>query len=287
MADLPAELANLPPPALVETISYEARYAELRARLVEIFTAAGIDYDVAALETDPAQILLQVSAYQDVLLRQRINEAIRSWFLAYATGGDLDVLAQWYDVARLLDESDAALKRRVVLAIQGRSTGGTEARYRAIALGADVRVADAAVYTVGRNPTVHVAVFATDNSGVADAALLAKVDAALQAPDVRMVNDTIVVASAAQQIVNVSASVWLLPSASESVLALMETNLRAAWARDMLLGRDLTRSWLLAQLQIDGVQRIELVAPSADIEVPFNKAGALGSVTLTKIGRAY
>ena len=131
------------------------------------------------------------------------------------------------------------------------------------------------------------AVFATDNSGVADAALLAKVDAALQAPDVRMVNDTIVVASAAQQIVNVSASVWLLPSASESVLALMETNLRAAWARDMLLGRDLTRSWLLAQLQIDGVQRIELVAPSADIEVPFNKAGALGSVTLTKIGRAY
>lgn len=106
MAELPAELANLPPPALVEVISYETRYAELRDRLLEIFTAAGLDYDVGALETDPAQILLQVSAYQDVLLRQRINEAIRSWFLAYATSGDLDVLAQWYDVARMLDETD-------------------------------------------------------------------------------------------------------------------------------------------------------------------------------------
>ena len=287
MSDLPPELAGLPAPSLVETISYEARYAELRDRLVEVFTTAGIDYTVEDLETDPAQILLQVSAYQDVLVRQRVNEAIRSWFLAYATGGDLDVLAQWYDVYRLLDETDAALKRRVVLAIQGRSTGGTEARYRSIALGADVRVADTAVYTVGRDPTIQVAVFATDNSGVADAALLASVDAALQAPDVRMVNDTIVVASAAQQVIDVTANVWLLPSAPETTLDTMRASLAAAWGRDMLLGRDATRSWIVSKLQVDGVQRVELVAPASDIEIAFNRAAALGVVTLTKIGRAY
>lgn len=287
MSDLPAELADLPPPSLVEMVSYDARYAELQAKLVQIFADHGIAYDVEDLETDPAQVLLQVSAYQDVLLRQRVNEAIRSWFLAYATGGDLDVLAQWYDVARLAGESDAALKRRVVLAIQGRSPGGTEARYRSIALGASVRVADAAVYTVGRDPTIQVAVFSTDNAGVADALLLSKVDAALQAPAVRMVNDTIMVASAAQQVTDIAANVWLLPSAPESVLAQMEAGLRAAWGRDMLLGRDLTRSWLLAQLQIDGVQRVELVTPATDIDVPFNRAAALGAVTLEKMGRAY
>jgi phage-related baseplate assembly protein len=287
MSELPAELADLPAPALVEVVAYAARYSDLQAKLVQIFADAGISYDVEDLETDPAQVLLQVSAYQDVLLRQRVNEAIRSWFLAYATGGDLDVLAQWYDVARLVGETDDALKRRVVLAIQGRSTGGTEARYRSIALGADVRVADAAVYTVGRDPTINVAVFSTDNAGVAGAALLAKVDTALQAPEVRMVNDAIVVASAAQQVTDIAANVWLLPSAPESVLAQMETGLREAWARDMLLGRDLTLSWLLAQLQIDGVQRVELVAPTTDIDVPFNRAAALGTVTLTKMGRAY
>lgn len=287
MSDLPAELASLPPPALVELIGYEARYAQLRMQLVQIFAAAGIAYDVADLETDPAQILLQVAAYQDVLLRQRINEAIRSWFLAYAVAGDLDVLAQWYDVIRLPGETDTALRRRIVVAIKGRSTGGTEERYRSIALGADVRVADAAVYTVGRDPTIKVAVFSTDNAGVADAALLAKVNGALQAPSVRMVNDTIVVAAAAQQAVAVAANIWLLPTAPESVAAEAEARLRAAWARDMMLGRDLTLSWITAQLQADGVHRVEITAPIGNVDVPFDRAAALGSVTLSNKGRAY
>lgn len=287
MTTLPPELANLPAPSLVETISYETLYAARKTRQVGIFAAAGLDYDVQDLETDPTQIALQESAYNEVLERQRINEAIQSWFLPYATGGDLDILAQWYDLARLASETDGALRRRVVLAIQGRSTGGTEARYRSIALGADVQVADAAVYTVDRDPTINVAVFSTGIGGIADAALLAKVDAALQAPDVRMVNDTIVVASAAQQAIAVTAKVWLLPHAPESTLAAISTYLSAAWARDMLLGRDLTSSWLIAQLQREGVHRIELVAPLADITIPFNQAAALGAVTLIKQGREY
>lgn len=287
MDNLPAELAALPPPSLVDLISFEARYAELRAKLVTIYAEYGLEYDVGFLETDPDQILLQSSAYQDILLRQRINEAIRSWFLAYASGGDLDVLAQWYDVYRMVGETDDRLKRRVILAIQGRSTGGTEARYRSIALGADVRVADAKPYTVGRDPTINVAIFATDNSGVADSALLAKVNAALQAPTVRMVNDRIVVESAAQTVVPITAQVWLLPQAPESTLADAEANLRAAWSREMLLGRDLTRSWLTAKLQIDGVQRVQLALPAADIPMPFNRAAALGAVTLSKMGRDY
>lgn len=284
---LPPELANLPQPSLIEVLSFEARYAELRAKLVQIFNAAGISYDVENLETDPAQVLLQTSGYQDLLLRQRVNEAIRSWFLAYATGGDLDVLAQWYDVGRLIGEADDALRARIVLAIQGRSTGGTEARYRSIALGADVRVADAAVYTVDRDPTIHVAIFSTDNGGVADATLLAKVNTALQAPTRRMVNDTIVVAAAAKEQVAVSANLWLLPPAPESTVSTAAANLSAAWARDMLLGRDVTRSWVSAQLQVDGIQRVELLSPAEDVVIPFNRAAALGVVNLTKVGRAY
>lgn len=287
MFELPTELAALPPPKLVEALSYETRLGELRGQLEQIFAVAGIDYDVGSLETDPAQILLQVSAYQDIVLRQRINEAIRSWFLAYADGGDLDILAQWYDVERLVGETDAALRKRVVLAIQGRSTGGTEARYRSIALGADVRVADAAVYTVGRDPTVHVAIFSTISGGIADASLLAKVDAALQDPAVRMVNDIIVVSSAAQQAVDIEANVWLLPSAADSLLGTMQANLTDAWARDMALGRDVTRSWVLSKLQLDGVHKVELIAPAADIVIPSNRAAALGTVTLHHVGRSF
>lgn len=287
MSELPPELAGLPPPSLVEIIDSEERLSQRWTKFLEYCQALNFPYDVEGSENDPGAPLLQSSQYEENLLRQRINEAIRSWFLPFASGGDIDIMAQWYDVARLPGEQDMALKRRVVLAIQGRSTGGTEARYRSIALGADVRVADAAVYTVGRDPTVHVAIFSNEANGVASASLLAKVNSALQAPAVRMVNDIIVVASAAQETIAVTANYWLLPSAPESTAATMEANLRRAWLLNMMLGRDPVRSWISAQLQVDGVQRIELIAPSTDIEMPFNRAAALGLVTLNKMGRAY
>ncbi|KFL31737.1 hypothetical protein JP75_06635 [Devosia riboflavina] len=285
--DLPPELAGLPEPALVDDLSYANIKTAFIARLKAEFDAVGIDYDVDMLQTDPGVILMQVAAYIDTNLRQRINEAIKSWFLAYARGGDLDVLAQWYDVTRMVGETDDALRSRIVLAIKGRSPGGTEDRYKFIARSADVRVADASVYRVGRDPTVHVAVFSTDNSGVADATLLAKVDAALQSSAVRMVNDTIVVASAARQAGTITANYWLLPSANQVVVeAAMRASLAAAWAADMVLGRDVIRSWVLSKLQVAGVQKVELVG-FADVAIPSNQAAALGAVTLNLVGRAY
>lgn len=284
---LPAELAALPPPRIIEEISYEARLAALRAKLIDIFAQNGVEYNVENLETDPLQILLQVAAYQDMMLRQRVNEAIRATFLAYAVGTDLDILAHWYDVSRLAGEDDIRLRNRIILAIRGRSTGGTEARYKSIAMESDIQVADVAVYTVGRDPTIRVAVFSTEPGGVASQPLLTKVNTALQSPDVRMVNDVILVESAAQQLVNISANIWLLPQASDGLIATAEARLRSAWTREMLLGRDVTRSFVVAQLQVDGVQRVELVSPSADIAVPFDQAAGLGLITLTKAGRAY
>lgn len=283
---LPAELAALPAPSMVEEIGYEARLQALRDKLVEIFSDAGIDYDVDNLETDPAQILLQVAAYQDTLLRQRINEAVRSTFLAYATGGDLDILAHWYDVFRLPGEADDRLRERIVVSIQGRSPGGTQARYKSIAMAADVRVFDVTVYTEGRDPTVRVAVFSTEMGGIASPSLLAVVNDAMQDPEVRMVNDVIVVASAAQQAVNIVADLWLLPEAPESRIADARQNLIDNWTQ-LTLGRDVTLSWLIAQLQIDGVHRVVIEEPMADIDIPFDQAAGLGTITLTNRGRAF
>lgn len=287
MATLPPELANLPAPGVIEIIGYEARLAELRIRLVQIFADAGIAYDVEDLETDPAQLLLQVGAYVDMLLRQRINEAVQANLLAYANGSDLDHLAQFYDVARLAGETDEKLRIRVVLAIRGRSTGGTEPRYRSVALGADPRVADATVYTVGKDPTVHVAIFSTDNAGVADQLLIDKVTTALQDPAVRMVNDTIVVAGASRSTTPIVADVWLLPETSDAIIAQMTAALTLAWAQAIVLGRDVTRSWLTSKLMLEGVQRVDVVTPATDIVVPFNQAAALGTITLNNRGRAY
>lgn len=287
MVTLPAELANLPQPEIIDELDFQASRIDFLTRLRAAFDAVGITYDVDALETDPGVILMELAAYIDVNLRQRINEAIQANLLAFAYGGDLDHLAQFYDVVRLFGESDDRLRVRIVLAIRGRSTGGTEPRYRSVALGADPRVADAAVYTVGRDPVVHVAIFSIDNAGAADQGLIDKVNAALQVPAVRMVNDTIVVAGASRVATPITANVWLLPETSSSILNQMQAALADAWAQSMGMGRDVTRSWLVSKLMLEGVQRIDIVSPATDVVVPFNQAAALGSVTLTEQGRAY
>ncbi|MCX5571483.1 baseplate J/gp47 family protein [Kaistia nematophila] len=279
------DLAAFPPPEAIETLDFEAILAAVMADAQARFEAAGIAYDVGALETDPVKIVAEAASYRELLLRARVNDAIRANLLAFARGADLDHLAAFYDAARLPEEGDDRFRLRTQLIIQGRSTGGTEPRYRAVALGASLRVADAAVYRVGTSPLIQIAVIAADNNGVADAGLLALVAAAVNAPAVRMVNDTIEVVAAVTDTIDVSARIWLLPDASAALLEALVPALRAEWVAEGGLGFDLTREWLLARLMKTGVQRVEVTAPVANVIVPPGRAVALGAVNLTLMGR--
>lgn len=282
MADF--DLSSYPPPQAVEELSFETLFAVFKADMVSRMPEIA---PIMELESEPATKLGQVHSYVEMLVRARINDAIRANLLAYAAGADLNHLAAFYDVVRLPGETDEALRRRVILAIQGRSTGGTAPRYRSVALGASVRVADAVVYRVGTDPTVHVAVYATDNNGVADAELLAMVEAALNDPAVRMVNDIIVIRSAVFEVVDVEANVWLLPEASNALLDVLPGTLRAAWAAETGLGFNLTRAWLTARLMVSGVQRVEIVTPHTDVIATPEQAISIGAIKLNNMGRDY
>lgn len=284
---------NLAKPIVIEPISHDAivsRQTEAFKALWSSLRAANPDlpaYDVAMLETDPAMIGNQAESAREVLLRQRINDAAISRLLAYASGSDLDHLAVFYDVSRLLGEDDDRLKLRVILAIQGRSTGGTEERYRYIALTADLRVADAKIYTVGRSPLIHVALYSTAADGVASAELISIVNAALQADGVRMVNDTIMVASAVRRVIDLVADIWLLPDADAATLDRAEANLRSAWSAVRALGRDLTTNWWQAQLMVAGVYKVSPVSPVDDEIAASSEALSIGTVSLRLQGRSY
>lgn len=290
-----AILDTLARPIVIEEVSHDAITARQNTRFGQIWAAVRAahpdadlpNYDVAMLETDPIVIANQAESYREALIRARINDAARARLLAYASRSDLDHLAAFYDVVRLAGEDDGRLKIRVILAIQGRSTGGTEERYRFVALSADTRVADAVVYTVGRSPVIHVALYSTAADGVADADLVAIVDAALNAGDVRMVNDTIVVASAVRRLVDLAADVWLMPDADMATLTRAETNLRSAWAAARTLGRDLAVSWWTAQLMITGVHSVRAVLPAGDEIAGPHEALSIGTLTLRLQGRSY
>ncbi|WP_421424137.1 baseplate J/gp47 family protein [Agrobacterium rosae] len=288
-------LSQLPPPQVVEQLDYEILLARQSDKFKALWSAVRAanpdanlpDYDVAMLETDPPVIVNEAESYRELLMRQRVNEAAVARLLAFATFGNLDHLAAFYDVLRMAGEKDDRLKRRVILAIQGRSTGGTEARYASIAMDADIRVRDAIVYTVGRSPVINVAIFSDAADGVADAALIAVVNAALQAGDKRMVNDTIIVRTAVRRVIDLVANVWLLPDTSTGMLSTMETTLRDAWAKTQSLGRDFTERWWTARLMLEGVHKVEPVTPVGDVIVPPDEALAIGAVTLNFKGRAF
>jgi phage-related baseplate assembly protein len=278
------DLTGFPLPAAIEELDFEVIVSAMKADLSARFP------DIApllVLESEPAVKLIEVFAYRETLNRARINDAVRANLLAFAGTTDLDNLAVFYDIVRMIGESDERLRLRVVLAIQGRSTGGTVPRYRGVALASSIRVEDAAVYRVGNDPTVHVAVFAADNDGVADAGLLAIVRAALNDPAVRMVNDTIVVASAVFSVENVVANVWLLPETSDTLLEALPASLKMDWEAETGLGFDLTRSWLTARLMKSGVYKVEIVTPATDVVAAPERAVSLGAITLNNMGRGY
>lgn len=284
---LPDELAILPKPEIIEELDFEDILKRMIGKLRANYQSAGLSYTVERLRYDPQIIQLETASFSEMLLRQRINEAVRSQMLPFAYGGDLDILAAFYDVSRMFNETDERLRMRIVLAIQGRSTGGTEPRYKFIAMSADVRVADAVIYTIGRDPTIHVAIFSTDLNGVADPHLIEKVQTALQQPTVRMVNDSIKVASAAQNVIHIEADIWLLPQSPQTIIAAAEKSLRDAWSKSMALGRDLTVAWWVSKLMIDGIHRVEPITPVNNVAMPFNQAAAIGSITLNYRGRDH
>jgi phage-related baseplate assembly protein len=278
------DLSVLAKPGVIETVDYEAIVTLMRDDLVERFPAI---VGVVDLESEPARKLIEVFAYREIVLRARVNDAARANLLAFAINSDLDHLAAFYDVTRLSGEDDARLRERVILAIRGRSTGGTEPRYRFVALSANVRVADAVVWREGTSPLVRCAIFATDNNGVPDDALLQEVREHLTASDVRMVNDTILVTAAVQTVQNITASLTLLPNTSDSIVTEIESTLRADWFAERGLGFDMTLSWITAKLMRAGVYKVQITTPAGDVLALPSEAIAIGTVTLTIAGRNY
>lgn len=276
-------VAALGTPSFVEVISFEGILSTIKADLI----ARWPDFNVQNLESDPAVKLLEVVAYREMQYRQRVNDAARSLLVAYGVGSDLDHIGSFYDAVRLVNESDDRFRARIILAIQGRSPGGTVARYKYIALSSSVKVRSVAVWREDTDPTIRVSVLSTDDGGVPSNNLLNIVEAAMNDDTVRMVSDTIVVESAVQQTVNIAADIWLLPDTPVAVFNALEQNLRDAWELEGGLGFDLSRSWIISRLMRGGVQKVSVGTPGSDQTAPFNKAISLGTITLTLAGRNF
>ncbi len=276
------DLSQLPAPAVVETLDYEAILAERRAYFVSLYPADQQDAVRAtlALESEPITKLLQENAYRELVWRQRVNDAARSVMLAFAEGADLEHLAALFGLERLtisaadeeagtdaVMENDPDLRERTQLAPQGISVAGPRAAYISLARAVDGRVLDVSV-TRPQPGDVLISILTREGDGTADEELCRAVLAALSDEIVRPLNDTVLTASA--QIVRYRIAAKLVTFRdfdAAVVLAAARKRLNAYLAATRRIGREVAQSGIYAALHVEGVERVELLLPVANLPI--------------------
>lgn len=273
------DMTLLPAPAVVETLSFEAIFQERLATFQAYCTAEGVDYTLI-LESDPAIKLLEIMSYQEVLMRQRINDAAKACMLAYATKTDLDNLGANFQVARLivtpedLDavppvaavyEDDERFRERIQLAPEGITTAGPVDSYRYHALSASAEVADVGIDSPIPG-TVRITVLSTDPSGVPTEALLETVRTALNGEKIRPLCDSVPVQAPEIFETAIEATLYRKEGAAGDVAVV---NARTALDRWLIkvrrLGAGLPHSGIDAALHQPGMSRVEITVPPAGI----------------------
>lgn len=283
------DISLLPAPDVIEVLDVEVILAERKAALIAAMPPEQREIVARTLEfeSEPLTKLLQENSYRELILRQRVNEAARASMVAFATGADLDQLAANNGVKRLVlfkgdeteippippvYESDSDLRMRIPEAFEGLSVAGPVGSYAYHARSADGRVADASV--ISPSPAcVTVTVLSREGNGVAPADLIEIVDVALNDEDVRPVADRVTVQSAEIVDYEIVAKIYCYPSPEyEPIMEAAEAQLKHYTNQQHRLGRDIVLSAIYAALHVQGVQRVELISPKADIK--FDKTQA-------------
>lgn len=290
MAEL-LDLSRLPAPELIPTVDFET----IRQAIIDDLVARDPAF-AEILESDPAIAELEAVAYREVLVRQAANDLARGNMLAFATGAALDQLGANFNVARLVItpadpdatppvaevlETDTAFRRRIQLALEGITTAGSRQSYLFHALSADADVRDVAVESPSPSE-ILITVLSHSGTGVPPAPVLLAVTEAVGDDRIRPLGDRVTVQPAAVIDYTVSARLTVLAGPDRDVVRQAASDaVQALGQLSRPLGRSVRLSALLAALHVEGVDRVQLDAPLADVEVLSTEAARLGDVTLT------
>lgn len=301
----PINLSNIPAPNVVDALDYNSIFSQMLADLQSrdsTFTAL--------VESDPAWKIIEVCAFREMMLRQRVNDAAKAVMLPYATGGDLENLASFYGVIRntitpadpttipptpAVMESDSSLRYRTTLALDGLSTAGPTNSYIFHTLQCPF-IADCSVVgppTVSPG-TVLVSLLGYlgdvtngDGNGAVNAGSISAVSALLNAQNVRPLTDSVTVQSVTINAFSISATIYTYAGPDSSVvMANAQASVAAYVASIRKVGYTVPRSGIIAALFVPGVENVILTSPASDVLNDYQHAGHCTAITLTNGGTA-
>lgn len=286
------DLSQLPAPEIVEELGYE----QILQDYISQFKALYPDFD-ADVESDPVYKLLEVAAYREFLLRQRVNDASKGVMLAFAKGSDLDQLGGNFNLQRFviqeadtdaippvpeLLEDDDAFRGRIQLALEGLTTAGSEGSYIAHAKNASSLIKDVRVTSPAASE-VLVSVLVNSGDGTPSSGVLDRVRDALNAENVRPLTDDVTVQAAAIQTYDVVADLEIYDAPDiEVVRQQAESQLRDYVTEAHRVGGVVAISGLHKALHVAGVKSVNLTSPTLNIISTSTQAPYCSSITVTK-----
>ncbi|MCV6588940.1 MAG: baseplate J/gp47 family protein [Marinobacterium sp.] len=290
MPDL--DLSLLPAPDAVETIEFELLAQQWRTELATRNPAF-----TSIVESDPAYQEMDVGAYREMLLRDRVNLGVKAVMLSHSRSADLDNLAANVNVQRLLIrpgnpdaippepptyESDDSLRHRAQLKWESITTAGSVESYQYHARSAAGQVRD--VYVVSPEPC-DIEIYVLSHEGEASPALLSAVDTAVTGKTVRPLGDRVTVLPAERVELRIIAEleVGTGPDAG-LIIDRVTAAVMELISPEFAMGLVVDLPSLYAKLKQPGVGRIYLSEPTEDIELQPHQAPNFVEVTITRRG---
>ncbi|WP_264686019.1 baseplate assembly protein [Wolbachia endosymbiont (group B) of Pyrgus malvae] len=260
-------------PNIIEPLNFEEILSRMREELVKRDASF-----TALVESDPAIKILEVAAWRELLLRQRINEAVKGNLLKFAIGEDLDNLAEFYGVERQKEEDDERFRKRIKAKIVGSSTCGSKEHYRYHALSADSRVKDALVEsTIPGKVQISILSTQLSTTGIVSEELLEIVRKQVTRDDIRVLTDTVTVIGCNITEIDIHSRMSISPIISKEEIKKQFIEKFEASRR---LGWNVTKSWIIANLFVDGVENVELIEPREDVVVLGNECANLRNLKI-------
>jgi phage-related baseplate assembly protein len=274
------DISRLPSPEALLTLSFKTSFEEAKARLVEVFTANNVPFNVEKQETDSGVLILRVNNWRELLTVAAINRVYRQTLIAHATGSSLDHIAATLHFLRRLDgELDDRFRARIQLEAENKS-GGRLAGYKADCLAASIDVTNVGAWfdaTDPLRPTLRLALMgpidgewteaaANDPStlilqwngatGAASSALVGIVQTYIDREDIKQATDIVEVSaiSLREAIIDVTLHhlrgpdpALLRRSAADALVKMRESRRQP--------GRDLPSEAIIAAASVGGVER--------------------------------
>lgn len=286
------DLSRLPAPEAIRDIDFETIFSERTASLLAEFAEKGVPFDVENLETDSSIILEEIDGLREVLAKFQINDTVKALLIPFSTGGNLENLAAFYGVTRVLikaaDANDSAvyetdidLRRRVLLATEAFATAGTFAAYVFHGLSADPNVRNVDVWSPGPGE-VHLAVQSREGDGMPSVDLVDAVRTHLYRPEIKPLTDMLTVIPVSNIYYTIAVNAYVLPGPDPVIVqAEVEKSLAAMVERRRVPSRDVPRSAIYAAAQVDPVDLVEITHPLADLIVGDGEVAVCTGITVT------